>query len=94
MAVSRLDSSMMTTSDLRKYRSDGYSMHQTSLRGRCFAAEDINAAAPSLLLQSTTREKVFQFLTLSYPYIRMIQETESRAHKFPDPHFLEKPKFA
>lgn len=46
MAVSKLCSSMTLTSDRRKCLSDGYSMHHTSLAGRCLAAAAMKAAAP------------------------------------------------
>lgn len=47
IANKRLFSSTSVTSDRRKCLRDGYRMHHTSLGGRCFAAEAMNAAAPS-----------------------------------------------
>ena len=46
MARSKLCSSITATSDLRKCRNDGYSIHQTSVGDRCCAAAAMNAVAP------------------------------------------------
>lgn len=65
-------------------------MHQTSLGGRCFAAAAMKAAAPDETLryhvQRVLKDKQ---ITLSYPDIRMIQESKCRAHEFPDTHLLK-----
>ena len=45
IAKSRLFSSTSLTSDRRKCLREGYRIHHTSLGGRCFAAEAMNAAA-------------------------------------------------
>jgi len=46
IAINKLCSSIIAISDLSKWRREGYRMHQTSLDGRCLAAEAMKAAAP------------------------------------------------
>lgn len=88
MAVSKLCSSTSLTSDRKKCFNDGYRIHHTSLGGKCFAAEAMNAAAPNIQSLDGSPENV-ETPTLSYPHIRMIQESERRTHQLPYPHLLE-----
>jgi hypothetical protein len=68
-------------------------MPQTSLEGRCFAAEAIKAVAPG------TRENVNSVLgnilriTLSYPGIRVVEKPQICTHKLPDTHLLKETQF-
>lgn len=59
IAVSKLLSSILTTSDFRKCRNEGYSMHHTSLRGKCFAAEAMKAAAPTESQDTCQRDNMY-----------------------------------
>lgn len=68
-------------------------MHQTSLGGRCFAAEAMNAAAPRSNISASDLSEADKH-TLPYPDVRMIQEAKGSAHELPYPHLLEQSQFA